>query len=325
MSKKQNMITALERKTPEAGSKVPIWELEFHLWDKFCDGRLILGGEFKSLTPDQQDMALNTNTDIFVAVSEKLNFSGILLPGSFWEIAPGHPAYFWLPEEARLEQIRIMKKRSDDLMLITASSGILAMPEAGDFVEFSLKLYDCPQEIDLLAQEKIKQGLNASKQLIDCGLDALCSPSDIADNRGPFFNPEQMERFIWPNLSKWASVVKSNGVYTILHSDGNLTPCLEGIANSGVDALQAIDPVAGMDMKTVKDQVGDRLCLCGNIDCGLILTGTAEQVYEATCELLKTCKGGGGLVLGASNALQEEASQENYLAMIKAWQEHGGY
>ena len=319
------MITALERDVPEADSKVPIWELEFHLWNKFCDGRLLLGSEFQSLTPDQQDAALNANADIFIEVSEKLNFAGITLPGGYWEIAPGHPAYFWLPAQAQLEQIRIMKKRSDDLMLITSNSGILAMPEADDFVEFSLKLFDCPQEIDLLAQEKSKQGLNAAKQLIDCGIDALYSASDIADNRGPFFNPEQMERFIWPNLSKWASEVKSNGVYTILHSDGNLTPYLEGIANSGVEALQAIDPIAGMDMKKAKDQVGDRLCLCGNIDCGLILTGTAEQVYEATCDLLKTCKSDGGLVLGASNALQEEASQENYLAMIKAWKEHGSY
>ena len=86
-----------------------------------------------------------------------------------------------------------------------------------------------------------------------------------------------------------------------------------------------IDGTVTVDMKKVKEQVGDRLCLCGNIDCGLILSGTPEQVYSLTGELLKMCKSDGGFVLGASNALQEEASRENYVAMIKAWQEHGSY
>ena len=319
------MVTALERKAPEVGSQVPIWELEFHLWDKFCDGRLILGNEFQNLSPDQQDRVLSANADIFVEVSEKLNFAGVTLPGAYWEVAPGHPAYFWLPAQAQLEQIGIMKEKSPDFMLITSNSGILAMPEADDFVEFSLELHDCPEAISRLADAKLNQGLEAAKQLIDAGIDALYSASDIADNRGPYFNPQQMERFIWPNLSQWATEVKSNNVYAILHSDGNLMSCLEGIAHSGVEALQAIDPVAGMDMKKVKEQVGDRLCLCGNIDCGLILSGTPEQVYSLTGELLKMCKSDGGFVLGASNALQEEASRENYLAMIKAWQEHGNY
>ena len=140
------MVTALERKAPEVGSQVPIWELEFHLWDTFCDGRLILGNEFQNLAQDQQDRALSANADIFIEVSEKLNFAGVTLPGAYWEVAPGHPAYFWLPAQAQVEQIRVMKKRSPDFMLITSNSGILAMPEADDFVEFSLELHDSLHE-----------------------------------------------------------------------------------------------------------------------------------------------------------------------------------
>jgi uroporphyrinogen decarboxylase len=134
-----------------------------------------------------------------------------------------------------------------------------------------------------------------------------------------------MERFVWPYLTNWALKVKEMGAYAILHSDGDLMPYLDKIANSGVDALQAIDPVAGMDMRTVKDQVGNRLCLCGNLDCGLMVTGSPEQVFEATRDLLVTCKDGGGLVLGASNALQQEVPAENYLALVNAWKEFGVY
>lgn len=325
MSKKQDIKTTFEKKQPVAGRFVPIWEIEFHLWDKFSGKKLILGREFERLTQKKQKEALFNNAEIFVEVSEILHFAGISLPGGYWEIAPGEPAYFWLPEKAQLEQIRITKNMSPDSILITSNSGILAMPEANDFVDFSIKLYDNPEEIDLMAKKKSEQGISRARQLVDHGIDALCSSSDIADNRGPYFNPEQMDRFIWPYLSRWADEVKKMGAYTILHSDGNLMSYLEGIADSGIHALQSIDPVAGMVMRSVKDRVGDRLCLCGNIDCGLMLTASGEDVFEATRDLLIECKDNGGLVLGASNALQKEVRKNNYFEMINAWKEYGSY
>jgi uroporphyrinogen decarboxylase len=134
-----------------------------------------------------------------------------------------------------------------------------------------------------------------------------------------------MDRFILPYLRRWAAAVKEMGLYTILHTDGDVSACLEELAESGLDALQAIDPVAGMDMLQVKAQVGDRLCLCGNVDCGLLVMGTPEDVYAATRDLLVACKAGGGLVLGASNAVQPEVPIANYWAMIEAWRDYGEY
>lgn len=140
-------------------------------------------------------------------------------------------------------------------------------------------------------------------------------------NHGLFFNTEQMDRFILPYLTQWAKEVKARGAYAILHSEGNLTPCLQAIADSGIDALQAIDPTAGMDIVKTKEQIGDRLCLCGNMDCGLVLTATEQQIYDATRRLITTCRG--GLVLGCSNVLQSQTPIENYMAIIDAWKDHG--
>jgi uroporphyrinogen decarboxylase len=80
-----------------------------------------------------------------------------------------------------------------------------------------------------------------------------------------------------------------------------------------------------MDIQAVKVAVGDRLCLCGNVDCTLLVMGIPEKVYAATRDLLLACKSGGGLVLGASNAVQPEVPIENYGAMIEAWQDFGRY
>ena len=91
------MVAALERRQPITGSAVPIWELEFHIWEKFSGHTLMLGREFEKLTAKEKDIALNKNAEIFVEVSKQLNFAAITVPGGYWEIAPSKPAYFWFP------------------------------------------------------------------------------------------------------------------------------------------------------------------------------------------------------------------------------------
>jgi len=161
--------------------------------------------------------------------------------------------------------------------------------------------------------------------IADSGGSLRISASDIADNSGPFFNPDQMARWILPALRTWSAAIREMGMFSILHSDGDLTRYVDAIASTGVDALQAVDPVAGMDMRRTKDAVAGRLCLCGNVDCGLLLTGTPEEVFAATRDLLTSCKADGGLVLGASNAVQREAPMANYRAMVAAWKQFGRY
>jgi hypothetical protein len=314
MSKKDDMRAALERRQP-AGA-VPIWELEFHAWDKVADRHIVLGEEFCALSPAEQDKALHVNAEILLSATKQLRYAALTVPGNYWEIAPGAPAYYWLPPEARWRQIEVLRQTgTEDILLVAGSGGVMSMPGASHYVAFCYQLYDAPEEIDEQAARTLEHGVETAKRLRDLGIEAVFTASDIADNRGVFFNPAQMERYILPYLRRWAEAVKGMGLYAMLHTDGDIRSCLEDLAESGIDALQAIDPVAGMDMRAVKDAVGDRLCLCGNVDCGLLVMGTPEEVYAATRDLLLACKTGGGLVLGASNAVQPEVPIENYLSV----------
>ena len=284
---------------------------------------VVLGKEFENLTSGEKEKALYSNAEIMLAVSDELNFSALTVPVHYWEHSPGQLAYFILPEDGRMRQIEILNElKPDDLMLVSASGGVLA---ADYSLDFCCKLVDTPKEIDKMAEDALAYAIEAIRKYRDCGVEAVFTASDIADNSGPFFNPEQMKRWILPYLSKFAEEIRKLEMYSILHSDGDLRKYIDDIANTGVDALQAIDPTAGMDMQSTKNVVGNRLCLCGNIDCALLLVGTPEDVFNSTKELLTTCKTGGGLVLGASNAVQPDVPSENYRAMIDAWKEFGQY
>jgi uroporphyrinogen decarboxylase len=114
-------------------------------------------------------------------------------------------------------------------------------------------------------------------------------------------------------------------MFSILHSDGNLTGTMPQLLDSGFHGLQAIDPIAGMDIFAIKQQVGQRLCLCGNIDCGLLQFGPVEKIANQTASVCNELKTGGGFILGASNAVFQGISPQHYKAMIDAWQTHGRY
>jgi len=61
------------------------------------------------------------------------------------------------------------------------------------------------------------------------------------------------------------------------------------------------------------------------VDCGLLCSGTPDEVEQSASALLSDCKAGGGFVLGASNAVQREVPAENYRAMLAAWKRYGIY
>ncbi len=324
MTIKEDMIAAFTNQYPTG--RVPIWELEFHLWDKISGQHLVIGQEYLELSAREKEKALYNNAEIFISVSEQLHFSAITLPSQYWEIGSGVPAYYWLPEEGRSNQTLILRKMAtSDLMLVANCSALLGIPMGVDYVSFAYRLFDTPEEIDVLAEQKLQEGIKAATRFFDLGVEIGLSTSDLADNHSTFMNTRQLERFVWPYLYRWVEALKKLGMFSILHSDGNLKACLDNIADSGVDCLQGIDPTAGMNMLSVKSKVGSKLCLCGNVDCNLLLLGSPSSIFDDVSEMLKTCKIGGGFILGSSNAVQSVVPAENYLAITKAWEKFGRY
>jgi uroporphyrinogen decarboxylase len=299
---------------------VPFWELEFHLFDRYADRPLVLGKQFADLSAAQQEITLRENAETIVAVARKLGHSAVTTPGRYWEVSPGEPAYWWLPQEDHWRQLAALRKAAgNEIAVVRGVPGMICPPGGAGYEEFCYKLFDAPEEIDAQAAKTLQDGLEYARKARDLGADAVFNACDIADNHGVFFSPVQLERFWLPYLHKWAAAVTEMGLYTILHSDGNLTKVLDLLAASPLHALQAIDPIAGMDLAYVKQRVGHKLCLCGNVDCGVLHFGPAEKIRDLTERTISVGKPGGRFVLGASNAVFREMPVAHYDAMVSAW------
>ena len=217
-----------------------------------------------------------------------------------------------------VEQLDLVK---DEFLLVANVGGVISIPPAENYVDFSTKMLEAPSEIDEIAKQNLTDAINKIDILSDVGIKIFMTASDLADNNGPYFPPAEFKRFIIPYLKRWSDYITSKEGYSVLHSDGDLSPYIDEIASSGITALQAIDPIAGMDMENLLQRVGHLITLCGNFDCGTLLTSNQTMIYNTTTELLNKYKSSGDFVFGSSNAVQMEINLNNYMAMVSAWKD----
>jgi uroporphyrinogen decarboxylase len=165
-----------------------------------------------------------------------------------------------------------------------------------------------------------------ARRAVKAGADIIMLGDDYAYNSGPMMSPKVFKEFIQPRLARVVRAVKEEGAFCIKHSDGNLWPILDMIVETGVDAINPLEPVAGMDIAEVKKKYGARVCLVGNIDCGNLLSnGTRADVIRTVKETLLQAAPGGGYIMSSSNTIHSSVNPENYRAMIDANHEFGQY
>ena len=80
-----------------------------------------------------------------------------------------------------------------------------------------------------------------------------------------------------------------------------------------------------MDIAYVKKKYGARVCLIGNVNCGLLQTGTDEEVVESCRYALRNGMPGGGYVFSTSNCVYTGMSLSRYELMMDVWRREGVY
>ncbi len=177
-----------------------------------------------------------------------------------------------------------------------------------------------PELIERLLDAQLKHTLAFVRAQIAHGVDAILGGEDWAGHSGPLIAPRLFRRLILPRLQRLTAECHRLGVPFIKHTDGNITRVEDILlVESGIDAYQAIEPAAGMDIVDLKRRYGHRLTLMGNVDCAhLLVYGTPQEVAAETRRVIEACAPGGGFVLTSSNSIHSGVKVENYLAMLEA-------
>ena len=125
--------------------------------------------------------------------------------------------------------------------------------------------------------------------------------------------------FVTPYLKRCVAEFRRRGAYVIKHTDGNIMPILDDLIEAAPHALHSLDPMAGVDIRLVKERTAGRLALCGNVHCAMMQTGTPAQIRQSAEYCMTWGKPGGGYVFCTSNSVFRGMPLANYDLIQEVW------
>lgn len=181
-----------------------------------------------------------------------------------------------------------------------------------------------PKFANELLDKVLEVNIKVAIKAIKTGADIIFLGDDYAYDKGLIFSPIIFKKFIKPRLKKIVDIIHKEGGKVIKHSDGNIMDIMDLLIEIGIDGLNPIDPLAGMDIGEVKKKYGDKVCLVGNIDCGHLLSfGSVNDVRNAVKACIDKAAYNGGFIIASSNSIHASVKPENYKAMIDSAKLYG--
>ena len=317
MTPRERFIHALELRPPVAG-RVPHFELVFfltmeafgkvhpshrnyHQWDQM---------EEKERQLHRNDMA-----DLFIDTARRFEHDAIFLhpnPGS---------------EEEVLRLIDLVRQKSgDSYFLMLHGDATYSVPSGGQMSEWCARLVEDPDGVKEAAVCQVDDALERGERFAEHGgIDGFALCSDYCFNTGPFLSPAWFDEFVTPYLTRLIRGYREQGHYVVKHTDGNIMPILDALVEGPPHALHSLDPQGDIDMAEVKRLVGDKVCLIGNVNCGILDSGSDEECIESARYALQHGMPGGGYIFSTSNCVYTGMSLSRYELILDVWRREGNY
>jgi len=300
---------------------VPTFELVFHETERDFGGRTFYGRpEESDRTGKMHREMLEHNAQLYVDIGRRFDHSIIMVtsvPGGRDE---------WPAEDDVADTVKIIRdKTGDEFFIVAHGDATYSIPNGTGMMEFSYRIVDDPEGLKVEAQTRVEQTIPRAEKLMKAGLDGFALCADYAFNAGPFLPPDWFAEFVTPYLKQIIAAEREMGAITIKHTDGNIEAILDQLVDANPHALHSLDPMAGMDIKSVKERYGDRMALCGNVHCAHLQTGTPEQIRESAEYCLTYAKPGGGYVFSTSNCVFRGMPLESYDLIHRIWMERRDY
>ena len=186
---------------------------------------------------------------------------------------------------------------------------------------FALALYDNRPFVEEVLDRYCEWVYVVAERVCQLGFDVFMSTDDMAFKTNTFFSPQVFREMVLPRYQR---VREKITIPWIIHSDGNMLPFMDDLLSLGIAGFHPNEKGA-MDIRGMKRDHGDRLCLLGNVDLNILGAGTPQDVDEEVRQLIRDVGAGGGYIISSGNSLADYLLPENVLAMRDAIQKYGDY
>ena len=179
-------------------------------------------------------------------------------------------------------------------------------------------MYDEPELLTEIIEAADAFWTKLGLKLIEAGCTALYVANDMGMNGRTLIAPAQLREFFFPTLRKQIATWKAAGGRVLFHSCGNVDAVLEDLADMGIDALNNIQVHSGMNLKSVKERIGDRVTIVGNVDATGIMCGSDKRkISDAISRVVETAGYDGGLIIATDHSFHEGIPMENVLYFLE--------
>ena len=272
--------------------------------------------QWNQMSMNEKKLTFEDMADVYAQIAEKYEYDAIFVNYLFPDIRD------------QLEFLDVIRERTNgQYMILTHGDATYAIPDGNQLEEFSYRLADEPELLKQEAGRMVDEAVKTAEIYERSGiLDGFILCSDYCFNTGPFLSPAMFGEFVTPYLKRLIRSYREMGFYTIKHTDGNIMPVIDLLAEAGPHALHSLDPQAGIDIGQVKKLYGSRMCLMGNVNCGLMQTGTEKEVRESALYSLKQgMSDGKGYIFSTSNCVYTGMPLERYELIVDLWKKYGVY
>jgi uroporphyrinogen decarboxylase len=258
--------------------------------------------------------------DIYIATAERYEHNAIFI----------HPNPESVEETIRLVEL-IREKSGDRYFIMRHGDATFSIPDGTHMQEFSYRIADDPEglkaEATAMVDDAIRRSEIYAKRIPpgNGGLDGYALCADYCFNTGPFLSPRMFAEYITPYLARLTQAYRDMGFYVIKHTDGNIMPIVDQLIQTHPHALHSIDPQAGVDIAEIKHRYGREVCVIGNVNCGMLDTGSEEEVIASARYALQSGMPGGGYIFSTSNCIYTGMRLSRYELMLDVWRKEGNY
>ncbi|WP_373665361.1 Uroporphyrinogen decarboxylase [Sporomusa silvacetica DSM 10669] len=180
--------------------------------------------------------------------------------------------------------------------------------------KFIKDMYKIPDKVEAVldviqaeTNEQLRQQIRATKPGV-----VFISPARGASE---FFVPKLWQRFVWKYLKATADVIIEEGAVVNFHIDANWERDLE-FFRSFPKGTGIFETDGATDIYKIKEVLGDRMCIKGDVPAAMLTLGTPDEVYTYSRRLIEDM--GNGFILSSGCGIPPNAKVENVKAMISA-------
>jgi len=139
---------------------------------------------------------------------------------------------------------------------------------------------------------------------------------DIAYKNRLLHSPAYLRTEFFPRLKRLNDAWHEHATQCLFHSDGYLMEVMDDLLAAGIDGLNPIETVAGMNLREIKEKYGRKIFLTGAIDMSQLLSlGTPEEVRAVCRDAIRTaCP---GYFIGSTTESDNSVKLENLLALFE--------